>query len=549
MLVGMNEDNITTSIKFKLYFDSEKDKREMDEFFDEYAKAVTFAARVISKLRKPFRPLGKYVDKTWVSETGVCSKCKGGKELYRINTFNGEKLCKDCYYSDYSDTALRKRIVPAIRGKRKGEKIDGKFNLRNVTTKISPTHMHYAVRDALQILDALKEQRKQKWGRYRRDMRRLREFEEMISDPSKRVGIPPRKRQREPRYVPKSQEDRINELRGYTLSQVNKKIQVLKRNIERDRKSLMRPTPIHFKGTRITLAPSIKFDVRNNRARLTLREVKWYGISGTNVASERGRKYFLEKLKEITKQKPKYAYIIRKQIGEYGGVPIYEYYLQYTVETIPKFRLRYTGVLGIDRGITKLATVVFLAKDNPTKPRLVKFFRGDEISRIKIVRRKQKYALTGVHHRREKMKRMRFIEPKIEHILHNVSKEIVALAMQNKAAIAIEKLEKMKKGKTKQRRRERYKLSLGDYNKLAQFISYKAKKEGIKVFEVSPEGTSYTCSHCVVQRRKEVTNTVRPYKNTYSLMKCNECGVELNSDYNAAFNVAWRGLNSLTEES
>ncbi|MEM2875065.1 MAG: transposase [Candidatus Hadarchaeales archaeon] len=542
----MTNEGVITSVKFKLYFDNENDRREMDEFFDEYAKAVTFAARIIDKLRKKFKPLGRYVDKRWVPEIGVCSKCNKNGELYRVNTYNGEKLCKSCYNQDFSDTAIRKRIVPVVRGKRKGEKVDGSLNLRNVTTKISQTHMHYAVRDALQILDALKKQRKQRLKRHIRDKKRLKMFEEMLSDPLKRVEVPQRKGQRVVRYVHKSQEDRVNELPGYSLAKIKNKIVILKRNLYRDKKSLFKMNPIYFKGTRVTLTPTIKFDVSNNRVRITLLRARWYGFSGSNVASERGRKYFSEKLQKILALKPRYAYLIRKQIAEVNGMPIYEYYLQYAVEEFPKPILEYTGVLGIDWGIKKLAALVFFEKNDPNKPKFVKFFKADEIIKTKISWRKQRYALTGLHHRIEKMKRMRPIKPKIDYILHNISKEIVNMAKQKNAAIAIEKLEKIKKSKPRQRSREKYFLSLGDYAKLAQFISYKAKKEGIAVIEISPEYTSRVCSHC------GSINTERPYKKpnalrpSWSLFKCNDCGVELNSDYNAACNIAKKGLDELT---
>ncbi|MEM5810989.1 MAG: RNA-guided endonuclease TnpB family protein, partial [Candidatus Aenigmatarchaeota archaeon] len=326
-------------------------------------------------------------------------------------------------------------------------------------------------------------------------------------------------------------------------------------------KSLRKKQVIDFRGNRIMISPSIKFDIENNRLRLTIfpkekSKPQWYWFSGIGSAKEgvkykvsnpHGEKFLgqnLQKIMEVIKSKKgksKYAYVIRKQIAEENDKPIYDYYLQYTIETQSPLKKSYDGVLGLDIGSSKIATAVLLTKNNGTKPSLVKFFRGEPLITLKIRRRKQLYFLRNSHNRRRKVKRIRRIEPKINQILHIVSKQIVELAQKNNALIAIEKLEKPKKKRYKQYRKEKYLLSLFSFKKLSDLISYKAKREGINVVNVNPEGTSYTCSHC------GSTNTIRPYKSTYSLIKCNneKCGVELNADYNAAFNIAKKALNSL----
>jgi len=132
---------------------------------------------------------------------------------------------------------------------------------------------------------------------------------------------------------------------------------------------------------------------------------------------------------------------------------------------------------------------------------------------------------------------MRNIENKITQILHLYSKQIVMMAKETKSFIAFELLEKIKKPRFRMSKKSQYKLSQFTFKKLSDLVDYKAKIEGIKVLYVPAEYTSRECSHC-----NEKLNTQRPYKGNYSLFKCNVCGAELNSDYNASINIAKKGL-------
>ena len=80
-------------------------------------------------------------------------------------------------------------------------------------------------------------------------------------------------------------------------------------------------------------------------------------------------------------------------------------------------------------------------------------------------------------------------------------------------------------------------------------IEYKAKMYGIPVILVEPEGTSYTCSKC------GSTDTSRPKQ---AIFVCRNTSCELNrpdsegkiknrpinADYNAACNIAKKGLKA-----
>lgn len=544
-------------IKFKLYINDSEIIKNLNNYFDEYAKAVIFAANVINKLRSPFAFVGKKENNKWIFPKDKCDFCKKETDIAYISK-RSKKICNSCYQKEFGENGIRKKLYAT-----RGRKVNPNYNIFNATKKLSPTHYNFAIREAFQLLEANKKQRSQRIKRLKRDKRRLKEFEEMLENPEKRIELPLKEKQREKRYIHISQKEIADELRGYTIKKIQERIKVLRRNIEREEKSLRKKSPIIFKGNRIMIPPSqVKFNTSSNKVKITIGKKKnlpeefkeiaseEYDFSGTNVANFHGKKFFEEKLKNILNQKPKYAYIIRKQINKDKENPIYDYYLQYTIETIPKIKKDYDGVIGIDRGSNpNLAVLVFLEK-NKEKPSLVRFIKGKDIVSLKIKRRKQLYFLRGKHHKRKKEKRIRPIERRIKQILHTRAKEIVQLAKEKNAAIALEQLEKIKKSKPRQRKVEKYRYSLFNFKTLSTFIEYKARKEGIKVLYVPPERTSQICSHCAIKGKLH-SNTQRPYKKpnakkpSYSLFKCNECGIELNADYNAAFNIAQKGLKSL----
>ena len=71
---------------------------------------------------------------------------------------------------------------------------------------------------------------------------------------------------------------------------------------------------------------------------------------------------------------------------------------------------------------------------------------------------------------------------------------------------------------------------------LGSFVIYKAKEAGIAVYFVEPRHTSQTCSacgHCDQANRKSQSNFL-----------CLQCGFQTNADYNAARNIACKGLET-----
>jgi len=529
-------------IKFKIY-PKKEDISKLNDYFDEYAKAVTFTAKIVDKLKAPFLFAGKRdkdtSKKKWVFPVDKCSFCKEKTEI-NYRTKQGKNICNSCYLTEFGEQGLLEKIYAT-----KGRKVSSSFNLFNSTKKLTGTHNNYVVKESLQLLDALKKQRSKRLKKLSNTRRKLKQFEEMFEKEDKRFQLPLKEKQRELRFIHVSQKDRATEFKGYTMNKIKSKIKVLRRNIEREQRSLNRKSPVFFRGTRIRLSPSVQFDDKDNKIKLTLSKElpKEYSFSGLNVANEHGRKFFAEKLKLIKENKSKYAYLLRRQVNKNNKKPIYDYYLQYTVEFLPNIITNYNGILGIDRGINTLACIVLL-ENKKEKPSFVKFFSGKGILNLKNKRRKQLYFLKGVHNKYRKQQKIRPIEPRIDQILHDISKQIIDLAKEKRVAISLEQLEKPQKPKFRQSRKAKYKLSQFNFKTLSNYIDYKAKKEGIRVIYIAPEMTSQNCSRCAMKNDLHV-NTQRPYKNTSSLFKCNKCGVELNADYNAAFNIAQKGLKIL----
>lgn len=71
---------------------------------------------------------------------------------------------------------------------------------------------------------------------------------------------------------------------------------------------------------------------------------------------------------------------------------------------------------------------------------------------------------------------------------------------------------------------------------LLQFTAYKAEEAGSRVVAVDPRGTSQFCSGCGCRVQKDLSVRVH---------RCPECGLVLDRDENAAWNILHRALNAV----
>lgn len=520
---------VITGVKFKLKLDGET-KDRLNNYFDEYGKAINFATGVIQKQLSDDRFAGKprfdenqkqVLDesgkKVWDYPNEFCS-C--GKQVIRY--VNGKPLCQECYKDNFSENGIRKRMYSA-----KGRKAEPDLNIKNSTNKISKTHFNYAIRESFNLDKSIKKQREKRFKKLNEMRRKLQEFIQMRD--GTRIVCPKIEKQKVDKYIHPSwvnKNKRLEQFRGYSLSVINTKIKALDRNIKRDEKSLKEKGRINFKAQRLMLDKSVKFH-SENKVLFTISKDLPKEFELDLPKKENKLKWLKEKIEIIKDQKPKYAYLLRKDN---------DFYLQYTIETNSEIKTDYSGAIGIDRGRSHVAVYTFLRNDGKNEKPI--FLSSSEILRLKNLQKERDKFLRRKHNKIRKKLNMRNIEGKISLILHNYSKQIVSFAKHKNAFIVFEDLEKPKKSRAKMSKKEQYRLSQFTFKKLSDLVDYKARREGINVLYVEPAFTSKDCSHC-----GEKVDTQRPFNGNFSLFKCNKCGSVLNSDYNASLNIAKKGLN------
>lgn len=78
------------------------------------------------------------------------------------------------------------------------------------------------------------------------------------------------------------------------------------------------------------------------------------------------------------------------------------------------------------------------------------------------------------------------------------------------------------------------------WNQLATYTCYKAEEAGRTYIEVDPRGTSHRCSRCHGLVQKDLSVRIH---------QCSFCGLEIDRDLNAAYNILAVGLDSLGTQS
>ncbi|WP_292486298.1 transposase [Methanohalobium sp.] len=68
------------------------------------------------------------------------------------------------------------------------------------------------------------------------------------------------------------------------------------------------------------------------------------------------------------------------------------------------------------------------------------------------------------------------------------------------------------------------------WNKLVQYVTYKAAKRSKIVDKVNPNYTSQVCSHCRRKKKEKLKLDERTFH-------CNNCGLEIDRDFNASINI------------
>ncbi|MFW6072145.1 MAG: zinc ribbon domain-containing protein [Thermoplasmatota archaeon] len=78
------------------------------------------------------------------------------------------------------------------------------------------------------------------------------------------------------------------------------------------------------------------------------------------------------------------------------------------------------------------------------------------------------------------------------------------------------------------------------FNKLYQYVEYKAREHDIQVKQIDPKNTSRICSKC---------GHIDKNNRSKERFKCKKCGYELHADYNASKNIGIKLLQQRQKSS
>lgn len=127
---------------------------------------------------------------------------------------------------------------------------------------------------------------------------------------------------------------------------------------------------------------------------------------------------------------------------------------------------------------------------------------------------------------------------KVDELLHNISKEIVDLAVTTNSQIFIGDLKNLSESAQNKGKRMRRIVGNMPYSKLTKMIEYKAGWQGIPVTKVSEKYTSKNCSRCGEEGKRV----------NQGLFKCPSCKYQVNADFNGSKNILNRGLKTISSQ-
>jgi putative transposase len=179
------------------------------------------------------------------------------------------------------------------------------------------------------------------------------------------------------------------------------------------------------------------------------------------------------------------------------------------------------GTLGIDLGIENIVV------DSDRQ-----IFESSKVeqSRKKYSRLRSSLQRTGTKSAKRKLKKISGRERRFKKDTnHVISKTIVSKAKGTTRAIGIENLRYIRSRVTV-RRSQRDKHSKWTFGELRNFLTYKAKKQGVPLRIVNSKNTSRQCPSCqyIDKRNRKTRNN----------FKCLQCGFKEMSDYVGALNIS-----------
>ena len=200
-----------------------------------------------------------------------------------------------------------------------------------------------------------------------------------------------------------------------------------------------------------------------------------------------------------------------------------EWYLLAVCEVEEPEPIDVDGVLGIDLGVTNIAT------DSDGT-----IHQGKALKNIRYRHRslRTKLQKKGTKGSRRRLRKLAGQERRFATwVNHNLSKRIVAKAEGTKRALALEDLKDIRTRVTA-RKSQRATLHSWAFYQLRIFIAYKAALAGITVHYVDPRNTSRTCPQCGCIDKNN--------RKTQASFLCTSCGFAGLADVIAAGNISRR---------
>lgn len=117
---------------------------------------------------------------------------------------------------------------------------------------------------------------------------------------------------------------------------------------------------------------------------------------------------------------------------------------------------------------------------------------------------------------------------------HRMSRQLV----NEFSFLAIEKLQVMNISKKSKLHLSKH-INDASWSNFIFMLCYKAEEAGSEVIEVDAKNTSQICSHCGFHVEKKLQVRIH---------RCENCGLELDRDHNAAINILNRALNTHTRD-
>ena len=200
-----------------------------------------------------------------------------------------------------------------------------------------------------------------------------------------------------------------------------------------------------------------------------------------------------------------------------------KFYLNVVIEVPEGTPLEPVGFLGVDFGITNLATT----SEGHT-------FSGQEVDSVRERTTKLKKALQqcGSKSAKRHLKKLSGTEARFKRTTnHGISKKIVSEAQGTCRGIALEDLKGFN-GRQTVGKAHRERFGKWAFGQLREFIEYKAQRTGVPVIAVDPYNTSITCSACHYVSKSN--------RKSQAVFSCQCCGLTMHADLNAAINIAAR---------